>query len=557
MIGACIAILSAVFRMVAIPVQFQDRELSGTDSELGAIVSGMQEYFNTQFAGESTFSFTLAPRVTLSHNLSYYGANYSDRRDALLYDAVREACQNSPSVDFSLFDGDSDGGVDNVMIIAAGASEAEGGGEDCIWPQQGFLSDRGGTITIQKVRIDCFTAVPESSGFGVFCHEFAHVLGLSDLYDTDGEDSGGRSKGLWNTGLMDEGCMADPKLAPNFSALDMDLLGIGKALDFATGEYTLKPVQTGREYLKAQSPTDGEYYLFECRKAEGNDSSIGGSGLLIYHVDRSENEAGYSDYYKVSLNAYERWEKDQINCRPDRQCAMIVPADPGAESAAGIFFPQEGRTSFGSDTAPSFSFWNGGTARLALSGIRTNDDGSVSFSVIEPLRITGINAWQDAATISWAPDKTLSDRSGYRITWTDGTVSGEAGTGPSSGSYTIEGLKAMTSYSFRVILQQNGTDAFSVGDEFTTRSIYKGAYPYIYLNVSERNSDGSFPKGARLPLRVFNTEDVESVDWYFDGKSISTGDDGYYALSESGVLKAAITHGDGTREAIIKEITVR
>ena len=62
----------------------------------------------------------------------------------------------------------------------------------------------------------------------------------------------------------------------------------------------------------------------------------------------SEDSAGYSDYYGRELSAAERWELDQINCRPDRQCAEIVAADPSATDVSGLFLPQEGVTNFGS-----------------------------------------------------------------------------------------------------------------------------------------------------------------------------------------------------------------
>ena len=218
-------LLLSVFRMIVLPVEFQDRSFSATPDQLEATVKQAEQYFNRQFGGVTTFEFSLAPVTTLSHETAYYGANFSDRKDVNLGDAVREACtQQQGEINFAQFDNDSDGAVDNVFLIAAGTGEDDGGGESAIWPQQGWLASAGGTINIRGKRIDRF-AVCSEGRIGIFCHEFGHVLGLPDFYDTDGEDSGGLCRGLWGTSLMDEGCLQ--AALPDFGAPELELLGIG------------------------------------------------------------------------------------------------------------------------------------------------------------------------------------------------------------------------------------------------------------------------------------------------------------------------------------------
>ena len=209
-------LLLSVFRMIVLPVEFQDRAFDATPEQLQATVRQAEQYFNRQFGGQTTFEFTLAPVTTLPHETAYYGANYSDRKDINLPEAVRDACnQRQADINYTLYDNDSDGAVDNVFLLTAGPGEDNGGGESAIWPQQGRLSATGSPISIQGKRIDRF-AVCSEGRLGVFCHEFGHVLGLTDLYDTDGEDSGGRTRGLWGFSLMDEGCLGDTP--PDFGA---------------------------------------------------------------------------------------------------------------------------------------------------------------------------------------------------------------------------------------------------------------------------------------------------------------------------------------------------
>lgn len=103
-------ILLSVFRMVVIPVQFSDTKFTASEEQLLNTVKSAESYFRAQPSGilpgkpaSGQVEFTLAPVVTVSEKLSYYGANYSDRKDVLLHEAVREAVKMSTgAVDFSL-----------------------------------------------------------------------------------------------------------------------------------------------------------------------------------------------------------------------------------------------------------------------------------------------------------------------------------------------------------------------------------------------------------------------------------------------------------------------
>ncbi len=543
------AIFLSVFRMVVIPVQFKDRSLVTPEEDLREVVTASQEYFNEQYDGAVDFIFEMASVVTLSENVSYYGSNYSDRRDVLLHRAVREACRSlSSGIDFSRYDNDADGVVDNVFLITAGMSENDGAGAEWIWPQHASLSNNGGMEQFGSVLVDGFSVCTEftsseqfRSGIGIFCHEFGHALGLVDLYDTDGNGSGGLSSGLFGTGLMDSGCKrADGNDPPCFSAVDLEMLSLGKCGTLSKGHYKLTPVETSRRYLKAATDREGEFFLFECRR---------GKGLVVYHIDMSSSDAGYSDYYKKKLTAAERWEYSQVNCRPDRQCAYIV-ADTSC-GLDGIFFRD---CSFGSDTNPSFRYWSGATSRLALTGIKLESDGSVSFDVVEPIVLTTTTVFQDAAIVGWSVAEELGDITSFDVSWTDG-VSKRSMTLPSGAvSCTVEGLSPQTLY--RITVRANSADggAFSANTTVATKIRRDDSYPYIYLSGSERTPDGRFVPGARIPLRVFNLPRVLDVRWYFDNERISGDADGFYTITRAGQLKAEVLHDDGSREVIVKEI---
>lgn len=539
--------LLTIFRMVVLPVQFQDRELGTTPEQQEVLVQQAEEYFNRQFAGTGrTFRFELGPTVVLRHSVAWYGSNYPDRKDTHLADAVREACQSARGVvDFSACDSDGDGMVDNVCVLYAGPGEHASGVETDVYPQLGWLSADGG-VTVQAggLTIDRFSVAPEGE-LGVLCHEFAHALGLPDFYDTDGAESGGDCPGLWGLSLMDTGCRGAG--VPDFGAPECELLGLGTAEPLMTGTYTLTPIAAGKRYLKAETDHDDEYFLFEARQG----------GLYIYHIDRSDNPAGYSARQQKELTARERWETGEINNNPAHPCVRLIPADPAATGAAGVPFPGGGAASFGSDTPSAFRAWSGAASGLALTGIRPAADGAVTFEVVRPITIDEVAVYQDAVLIRWTPSLSLAGIQGYEVTWTDGTESWSAELPADAVSYTVEGLQPKTEYTYSVQLHCSATERYSAGGRFETRILRKGTYPYIYLADARRNLDGSFPAGSKIPLRVFNTSEVQEVQWTMDGAPVQPEADGMFTLQRSGVLRARILYLDGTSETLMKEITVQ
>ncbi|MBP5271531.1 MAG: M6 family metalloprotease domain-containing protein, partial [Clostridia bacterium] len=320
---------------------FQDMVNQSGYSYGGATGSAL-DYFNDQFEGKYGFEFTVGPVVTLSKEYAYYGENDDDDFDKRPQEAVAEACRLSDSlIDFSQFDGDNDGEVDNVFVFVAGHDEAEGAGADHIWSHQWTLSSAGIRLVLDGKSVNSYaisTELTHSDGtwteifatIGTFCHEYSHVLGLMDLYDTDYEDSGGSSPSIWGTtGIMDHGNYNNSgNTPPNYNAMELYSFGIGNMETLETGQQVLAPLSSQKRYFVSEADVDGEYYIFECRAAEGWDRYIGGSGMLIYHVDRSSNDAGYSTGEDRNLNAAERWWYNEVNANPDHQCMDLIEALP-------------------------------------------------------------------------------------------------------------------------------------------------------------------------------------------------------------------------------------
>ncbi|RSM56181.1 protease [Amycolatopsis sp. WAC 01376] len=93
-----------------------------------------------------------------------------------------------------------DGYLDHFQIVHSGADQADADpvrGEDAIYSHSAYAfanttagpdgNPRGGTqIGDSGIWVGNYTVQPENGGISVFCREFAHDLGLPDLYDTNG-----------------------------------------------------------------------------------------------------------------------------------------------------------------------------------------------------------------------------------------------------------------------------------------------------------------------------------------------------------------------------------
>lgn len=546
------------------------------------------EYFNYQFKGKYDFKFDISEIVTLSQNREYYGGNDPDTDfDTRADEMVVEACRLvDDKIDFSIYDNDKDGIVENVFVFFAGRSESEGGGEDCIWPHAFNLSATNKTLTLDGVKINSYACASEMNknmnddfsiaAIGTFCHEFSHTLGLFDVYDTDYEGEEGMiAAGCWSyTSLMDAGNYNGMGVCPpNYNAVERWMLGISKAVELTDGEHRLVPIQDSDNIYILNTDTDNEFYFVECRNNEGWDELIGGSGMLIYHVDKSENETGISSTYNIPMSAIQRWLYNEPNASVYHQCCDLIEADgrsdrlygTSTEDIEGIFFPTDKNNSFSAYSSPAATYWSGEEANFIISDItRVEDD--ITFKVktnvkTDPpdVEMVKTEVFQDAAILVWKADQ--DDFVGdAKVSYGPSNAEKDTCTvKQDNGTYTLimRGLKPRTAHKAEIYFSVDGINGASKSHGFTTRMFTEGDAPYIYVKGCIRGADGSFPKGEGLPLVLFNAVNAETVKWFYDGKEITYSSTSYFKPEASGELKAVAEYPDGSREILIKHIEVK
>lgn len=358
-------------------------------SDNGATGSA-KDYFMSSSNGKFIPTFDVFGPYDLSRTQEYYGKNKSNGDDNDAEGMIAEACRLAyeAGVNFADYDYNNDNIVDNVFVFFAGTNEADGGGTDKIWPHRYQLEMGESVFNGKAVFVYACTSEqkmsangPQMAGIGTFVHEFTHVLGLPDFYDTDGY-AGGVSKGLGEWSLMDKGPYSNEgRTPPSFSAMERYLAKWIEPVEIInTGNYVLNDLQDSEEAFLIKTDTEGEYFILENRQnTDGWDRYLPGHGMLIYHVDRSSRVVN-------GFTAYDRWDYNWPNNVASHMCHTIVPAQYNASLADGSGIPFPGARNnreFSKTSNPSNVGWSGKNASTDLLNI-TEEGGVIRFRAITP-----------------------------------------------------------------------------------------------------------------------------------------------------------------------------
>lgn len=517
--------------VIVIPVEINETAFDSSMEELQSLLDKSNLYLK-QLDGQYSDNLVLGPLIRLTS-----GRYNSNTARAAANEAYRICANLTDMSEFS----------NNIGIIFSG---------NLIWPHENNLQSG----TKQYFAMSEYFQ-EQRLGVGIICHEYCHILGLCDLYDADGDESGGSSKGLYGSlSIMDQGDRLDEMKTPAaLSAIDLDQLGIGRCDTLAPGTYTLLPITREKRYLYLPTDTPNEYFLLECRVAEGWDEFLGGQGLVVYHIDKSNNKAGYSSFYKTVLTAARRWESNEVNCRPDRMCAYVVEALPDAADVSDIFFPYYDGQSLSSETTPALRYWSGKGSPIAITDIMRNADGSVSFNVMEPVKTLETIELQTTVIIRWQLDKSLQDKiSTCEITISSSSeMIGSCEMMPDDKGeilFRADNLQSNAEYSVELVVHGKDADYSIVTPVRTQIQDERNDIPFIFMGMAHKNPSGFFEKGSTFPLYVYNGHKAANICWYFDDTEL---DGNLFTVTCSGMLRAVLDYEDGSQEIICKEILVR
>lgn len=306
-----------------------------------------KDYFESVSSGKYSPQFDVYGPYKLDNKREYYGGNNYSGDDQNPAQMVVDACaklaaDKTANIDFSDYDTDNDGYVDNIFIYYAGNNEAEGGPENSVWPHRwcvypGYVN---GQTTYNGVTIFDYACTSEfrgsygktRCGIGTFTHEFSHVLGLPDLYITD---YGSNHKTLGSFDLMDAGSYNNNgNTPPSYSAYERFYVGWLKPTILNSGDsYKLGELQstnkaylissTGKHNLDGQDPNPTTFFLLENRQQTEWDKYLVAHGMMIT---------------KIKYDAY-NWQSNVVNNSSNNMGVDIMEAGGnfGYEAASDLF----------------------------------------------------------------------------------------------------------------------------------------------------------------------------------------------------------------------------
>ena len=328
----------------------------------------IRQYFYDQSYGAYDPQFDVIGPVTLSKEMAYYGRNDDNGNDMIPSEMIKEACEIADTqfdVDYTKYDYNNDGSVDYVYVIYAGYGEADGGEANTIWPHQSetYLCSIDG---MSIARYACGNEISYTSknydGIGTFCHEFGHIIGLPDFYETNRTSKGLHT--LMNWDIMDRGCYNnDGNTPPAYSAYERFFMGwltprilknpesvwLGRLnLD----QSALLMCEGDSHNLDGFNPEPKVFYLLENREKTGWDKYLPGKGLLIT---------------KISYNL-QNWASNNVN---NRSNAMGVDIIEAKENNNGI--------GLNTDSYPAGAKEYSGFTGHEITQILLNSYGAITF----------------------------------------------------------------------------------------------------------------------------------------------------------------------------------
>jgi M6 family metalloprotease-like protein len=354
--------------------------------------------------------------IRLPRNSNYYAAgcfgiglgtnceSYPQNAQGMVEDAVVAA--RNLGIDFGSFDANNDGMVDSLFVVHSGPGGETSGNANDIWSHAWVARTpiyTGSTnLTGQPVFVSGYTMEPEYISapndltMGVFAHEFGHSrFGLPDLYDVDYSSSGvGRwslmAGGVWN-GTPGG---ATPAHMDAWSKYHAGFLVPTKVTSTLTNEAIDQAATSPDVYQVldgAASPPTGEYFLIENRQRAGFDIGLPHSGLLIWHIDESQDRNSNENYpgcticsghFKVSLiqadNLYDLEKRTNSGDSGDPFPGTCVSGPCS--------------TAFTGTTNPDSKLWNGQNSGVSVTNISpsaTRMTATISVTGTAPKRRVG------------------------------------------------------------------------------------------------------------------------------------------------------------------------
>ena len=346
----------------------------------------VHDYFYAQSYGNFNLIFDLQ-YVQVKGDASKYASTDIDDENSqyLIADIMEELAQRD--IDWSLYDWNGDGFVNQLLIICAGHGMNDTSGTDLIWPHQWWMSDHQkdrqegvycNPITVnygdREYKVDAYCALAELTKnddygtFGTICHEYTHCFGICDFY------YGWTSYiGAWE--LMDSGNYNGDGYCPaSYSAHERWLMGWLTPIEL-TNDTTISNIpalsDAPQAFLIRNDGSENEYYIVENRQNTGWDAHLPSNGVIVFHID-------YNAPLWLSLT-------ESAN-NYNRQHYIIIPANNNKtlRKCREWAYPYKENNQLSNTSTPAAILWNDNTDGTRLMNKSLTDisvtNGLASFN---------------------------------------------------------------------------------------------------------------------------------------------------------------------------------
>jgi M6 family metalloprotease-like protein len=288
-------------RVAVIAAQFSDIKPSRTVEQLQNDYFGASHSVASYYHEVSYGQLTIVGRVfgwyTLPHSQLTYGMDCEgiDDADCTGVDGSWQIARDAVGVvkndvNFTNYD--------YFVFLHSGYGEESGGVKEEVWSVAylGEVSVQTNSGTLTKFDIVPEMEVGGAVPLGVYTHEFGHLLGLPDMYDTH---TGKSMMGDWE--LMDSGLWngnphgSSPAELSSWSRIHLGWLSPNNVASYqldATNMTAITPLEkvpTGNQITTVKIIIgDQEYYLFEDRQPLGNDAALPDHGVVGYHINEKD-----------------------------------------------------------------------------------------------------------------------------------------------------------------------------------------------------------------------------------------------------------------------------
>lgn len=487
-------------------------------------VGSVRDYFYDNSNHIFDPQFDVVGPVTVDFSCTYpQSTSYADD----IFNAALTAVDDS--IDFSDYDTDGDGVVDMVFFMVAGFSASYvGNSSSYLWPHMFYLFNEPKRDGVDFGLYACSCELYgwegyyyDVNGIGTFCHEFSHVLGLPDLYDTDYNESGGSSHhpGAWD--VMAGGSSNNVGRAPvGYSLYERYALGFAQPQIISQeGSYTLNPISSHNEGYRINTPNSKEYFLLENRQRSKWDAYLPGYGMLVARVDSTNSRV---------------WQANAVNANPAHMYYEILRAGGGTtdDTKADVFPGSSNVTDLNNYTSPSLQTWDKLINEYGIENIADND-GIITFDVFADNSVE--TTIEDFESMPVTTNKSAKGVQGVYTRW-DFTKC--AVTAPDKGQCNGKQAVAMTKPSrvatsttlnqIPILAKYTVYNPTSMEAHFQlTYSVDSGATwtspgdGYLTIAANETaTSSVSLPYNAPIMLRINQTAGSSSASCYLDDITI-------------------------------------